>query len=65
MFLSGFGTAVLGFAVDNASLLTAGEVGVMPMIVNFTFFVAYISMGAAFVFLWLRGAALHLNTERL
>jgi bacteriorhodopsin len=43
------GSVILGFASD-ASLLTADQVGIMPMIVNFTFFVAYISMGAAFVF---------------
>jgi len=39
--------AMLGFAAD---IVTADEVGILPMIVNFTFFVAYISMGAAFVF---------------
>jgi bacteriorhodopsin len=43
------GFIVFGFATD-ASLLTADQVGITPMIVNFTFFVAYISMGAAFVF---------------
>ncbi|GIU82679.1 MAG: rhodopsin [Acidobacteria bacterium] len=32
------------------SLINATDVGILPMIVNFTFFVAYISMGAAFVF---------------
>lgn len=42
-------SVVFGFA-NSASLLTADQVGIMPMIVNFTFFVAYISMGAAFVF---------------
>ncbi len=42
-------TVVFGFAVD-ANLLTADQIGVMPMLTNFTFFVAYISMGAAFVF---------------
>jgi sensory rhodopsin len=31
-------------------LINATDVGILPMIVNFTFFVAYISMGAAFVF---------------
>ena len=40
-------TATLGF---STGLVNAGEVGILPMIVNFTFFVAYISMGAAFVF---------------
>ena len=40
-------SVMLGFSVD---LITAEQVGIMPMIVNFTFFVAYISMGAAFVF---------------
>jgi len=40
-------TATLGF---STSLVNAGDVGILPMIVNFTFFVAYISMGAAFVF---------------
>jgi sensory rhodopsin len=40
-------TATLGF---SAGLVNAGDVGILPMIVNFTFFVAYISMGAAFVF---------------
>lgn len=29
---------------------TAGEVGILPMLVEFTFFSAYIAMGAAFVF---------------
>lgn len=38
---------VLGFVT---SLINANDVGILPMIVNFTFFVAYISMGAAFVF---------------
>jgi sensory rhodopsin len=37
----------LGFA---NTLITAEQVGILPMIVEFTFFVAYISMGAAFVF---------------
>ncbi len=40
-------TATLGF---STSLVNAADVGILPMIVNFTFFVAYISMGAAFVF---------------
>lgn len=39
--------ALLGFATD---LITTDQVGILPMLVNFTFFVAYISMGAAFVF---------------
>ncbi len=47
--ISMLGSVILGFASD-ASLLTADQVGIMPMIVNFTFFVAYISMGAAFIF---------------
>ncbi len=38
---------VFGFVT---SLINASDVGILPMIVNFTFFVAYISMGAAFVF---------------
>ena len=42
-----FDSVTLGFSSD---LITAGQVGILPMIVNFTFFVAYISMGAAFVF---------------
>ncbi len=42
-----FSSVMLGFSAD---LITAEQVGIMPMIVNFTFFVAYISMGAAFVF---------------
>ncbi len=41
------GSVVLAF---STGLITAEQVGIMPMIVNFTFFVAYISMGAAFVF---------------
>jgi sensory rhodopsin len=40
-------SVMLGFSAD---LITADQVGILPMIVNFTFFVAYISMGAAFVF---------------
>jgi sensory rhodopsin len=40
-------SVTLGFSAD---LITADQVGILPMIVNFTFFVAYISMGAAFVF---------------
>ncbi len=40
-------SVMLGFSAD---LITANQVGILPMIVNFTFFVAYISMGAAFVF---------------
>ncbi len=44
MFL---GSVVFGFSTD---LITADQVGILPMSVNFTFFVAYISMGAAFVF---------------
>lgn len=40
-------SAVLAFSTE---LITAEQVGILPMIVNFTFFVAYISMGAAFVF---------------
>jgi sensory rhodopsin len=40
-------SVTFGFAAD---LITADQVGILPMIVNFTFFVAYISMGAAFVF---------------
>ena len=42
-----FGSAAFGFATE---LITADQVGILPMIVNFTFFVAYISMGAAFIF---------------
>jgi sensory rhodopsin len=38
------------FAAQSEQFLTAAEVGILPMLVNFTFFVAYISMGAAFVF---------------
>lgn len=38
---------VFGFVT---SLINANDVGILPMIVNFTFFVAYILMGAAFVF---------------
>jgi sensory rhodopsin len=41
------GLVVFAFSTN---LITAEQVGLMPMIVNFTFFVAYISMGAAFVF---------------
>lgn len=41
------GSVVLAF---STGLITAEQVGITPMIVNFTFFVAYISMGAAFVF---------------
>ncbi len=41
------GSVMLGFSTE---LITADQVGILPMIVNFTFFVAYISMGAAFVF---------------
>lgn len=41
------GSVVLAF---STGLITAEQVGILPMIVNFTFFVAYISMGAAFVF---------------
>jgi sensory rhodopsin len=40
-------SVMLGLSAD---LITAEQVGILPMIVNFTFFVAYISMGAAFVF---------------
>jgi sensory rhodopsin len=40
-------TVTLGF---STTLITADQVGILPMIVEFTFFVAYISMGAAFVF---------------
>ncbi len=40
-------SVTLGFA---NTLITAEQVGILPMIVEFTFFVAYISMGAAFVF---------------
>jgi sensory rhodopsin len=40
-------SGILGFA---NTLITADQVGILPMIVEFTFFVAYISMGAAFVF---------------
>ncbi len=39
---------MLAFAGESA--FTADQVGILPMVVNFTFFVAYISMGAAFVF---------------
>lgn len=46
--LSMVGPAMLGFAGN--SIVTADAVGILPMIVNFTFFVAYISMGAAFIF---------------
>lgn len=42
-------TGLIAFALSN-QLINADQVGIMPMIVNFTFFVAYISMGAAFVF---------------
>ncbi len=41
------GSATFGF---STGLITADQVGILPMIVNFTFFVAYISMGAAFIF---------------
>jgi sensory rhodopsin len=41
------GSVTFGF---STGLITADQVGILPMIVNFTFFVAYISMGAAFVF---------------
>ena len=45
-------STILGLVVFafSTNLITAEQVGLMPMIVNFTFFVAYISMGAAFVF---------------
>lgn len=47
MFSTFLGSVAMVFATD---LITAEQVGILPMIVNFTFFVAYISMGAAFIF---------------
>ncbi len=42
---------LFGLATSGEQMfLTAKETGILPMAVNFTFFVAYISMGAAFVF---------------
>lgn len=38
------------FWAGEQLFLTAEQTGALPMAVNFTFFVAYISMGAAFVF---------------
>ena len=46
--ISAFAPALLGFSTDT--LITRADVGILPMVVNFTFFVAYISMGAAFIF---------------
>jgi sensory rhodopsin len=47
MFSTLLSSVMLGFSTE---LITADQVGILPMIVNFTFFVAYISMGAAFIF---------------
>ena len=58
---------MLAFASDAAaatetavkSIVTAGDVGILPMVVNFTFFIAYISMGAAFVFFIMQRSSVH------
>jgi bacteriorhodopsin len=41
------------------SVITTEAVGILPMAVNFTFFIAYISMGAAFVFFLVQRNSVH------
>lgn len=56
-----FAADAAGAVTESASkgIITAGDVGIMPIVVNFTFFIAYISMGAAFVFFLVQRNSVH------
>ncbi len=68
LFASLMNSPMLAFAADAAgtaastaskAIITAGDVGLLPIIVNYTFFIAYISMGAAFVFFLVQRNSVH------
>jgi len=68
LFASLMNSPMLAFAADAAGavtetaskgIITAGDVGILPIVVNFTFFIAYISMGAAFVFFLVQRNSVH------